>query len=546
MHSIPDTQSDSATLHYLQASDAAALQSFPDSGIPNIPSILGGLDYIDAELSQHNISYFSSQHSRINIPATGRAILVANNPLGSLNALALLRFVSEIRPDVKLVSLDTLQSCSSLRGLVIDTKGKSWAQRKAAVKAIFAALADEELLILFPGKVLSRGVPAKPKEGKWNHRFLRLALNTCAPLLPVHIKIQYAKRPLVRPSLWRAQRARNLHIHVGQIIPINALNKERKALHKQCHLLKRHLYSVAKGRPGFFQTQKAIVHPQHPARLREELQASTRLGETGDGQLVYLFDYQPDSLVMKEIGRLREYTFRYVGEGTGERVDLDRYDRYYRQLVLWSESNMEIVGAYRIGEPADILSRQGVEGLYCNALFRLNAALQNKLSKAVELGRSFVQPKYWGKRSLEYLWYGIGAYLASRPEVDYLYGPVSISNSYPKAAKDALVCFYDYYFGDQENLATARQPYIFEASDKNQFQFTDNYHNDFKRLKAYLAYLDVKVPTLYKQYSELGEPGGVRFLDFSVDPAFSYCVDGLVWVDINKMKVKKRTRYLGR
>lgn len=247
---------------------------------------------------------------------------------------------------------------------------------------------------------------------------------------------------------------------------------------------------------------------------------------------------------MAEIGRLREIAFRCVGEGTGRRRDLDRHDRHYRHLILWDEEDLEIAGAYRLGEASSMPADQ----LYSASLFRYSEAMEACLAQGVELGRSFVQPRYWGRRSLDYLWYGIGAYLRRHPEVRYLFGPVSLSNSYPKRARDLLVWFYRHYFPDTEGLARANNPYPLGADLQRELSslFVGNdYSTDFARLREQLEYLGVSVPTLYKQYSELCEPGGVRFADFGVDADFGFCIDGLVVVDIRRVKARKRQRYIG-
>ncbi|MDQ6966784.1 MAG: GNAT family N-acetyltransferase, partial [Mariprofundaceae bacterium] len=164
-----------------------------------------------------------------------------------------------------------------------------------------------------------------------------------------------------------------------------------------------------------------------------------------------------------------------------------------------------------------------------------------------ELGRSFVQPRYWGRRSLDYLWYGIGAFLRNNPEYRYLFGPVSISNSYPAAAKDMLVYFYTTYFADSPEQARARIPYRLDAESERQMgeAFCGNdYKRDYVLLKSRMGHLGCSVPTLFKQYGELCETGGVRFLDFNIDPDFADCVDGLVVLDLQCLKSSKRERYI--
>ncbi len=161
----------------------------------------------------------------------------------------------------------------------------------------------------------------------------------------------------------------------------------------------------------------------------------------------------------------------------------------------------------------------------------------------LELGRSFVQHKYWGKRSLDYLWFGIGAFLQRHPGFRYLFGPVSLSDHYPKAAKDLLIQFYTLYFGCTDGIASSKLPYLLPKDYPHSFS-GDNYKTDFNQLKHQLANMGMVVPTLYKQYTETYQAGGVHFIGFNIDPDFNHCVDGLVLADLNTLKPKKRARYM--
>ncbi|WP_240473990.1 hypothetical protein [Salinivibrio socompensis] len=155
--------------------------------------------------------------------------------------------------------------------------------------------------------------------------------------------------------------------------------------------------------------------------------------------------------------------------------------------------------------------------------------------------------KYWGKRSLDYLWLGIGALLAERPQYRYLFGPVTISNAMPQPAKELLIFFYRIYFSGDKSCARSKRPYQLADSKKSELldHFCgNNYARDLKKLKMLLDHLGVGIPTLYKQYSELCEPGGVQFLDFGVDPDFADCIDGLVLVDLTRLKPKRYQRYI--
>jgi putative hemolysin len=317
-------------------------------------------------------------------------------------------------------------------------------------------------------------------------------------------------------------------------------------------MFRKHLYLIGAGKAGVYATEKCIAHPENRQLLRQELKRAERIGETTDGKSIYLADYDQAPKLIREIGRLREYTFRKVDEGTGSKRDTDRFDIHYRHIVLWDDAELEVVGAYRIGECASILPKHAINGLYMRQLCRFSPAFAEQiLPHAIELGRSFVQPRYWGSRALDYLWQGIGAYLRHHPQVHYMYGPVSLSHAYPRAARDALVWFYLHHFKAGGDWMRAMTPYTLSdmthAEMQQLFAVHDaeqTYEQQFRILKGYLKSLEVSVPTLFKQYGELCEPGGVRFFDFGLDKDFSDCVDGYLLVDVEKIKASKRERYI--
>jgi hypothetical protein len=206
------------------------------------------------------------------------------------------------------------------------------------------------------------------------------------------------------------------------------------------------------------------------------------------------------------------------------------------------------VGAYRLGETASILRAQGMTGLYTHSLFKFDTAFEAYAKDAIELGRSFVQPRYWGSRALDYLWQGLGAYLRHHPQIRYMFGPVSISARYPRAARDLMVHFYRHYFGCRRYLGEAKIPY--KLSQSSQAECRDlfsgeDFEQDQQELKHRLSLYDLTIPTLFKHYTDLCEPGGACFLDFGVDPDFANCTDGMILVDVQRVKAAKRKRYIG-
>ncbi|WP_133012308.1 GNAT family N-acyltransferase [Marinomonas flavescens] len=518
-----------------------------------------GFEFIDRVLDHFNFTYQVGQMDRRNIPASGRMMIIANHPLGALDGLALLRLVGEIRPDVKIVGNDLLMGFDGLKSLVLPVDNMGGKTGRQQLKAIMNCLHNEEAVIIFPAGEVSRLSPSGVKDQRWNHNYLKLAQKTNSPLLPVHIGgrnsiLFYTSSLIYRPlstiqlanEMFR-QRNRKIPMQVGQAIPIQELAKLPLNDKEKSKLVKRHLYRIAKGKKPLLKTEKTVEHPQNRQLIRNELKQSELLGSTKDNKQIYLFNYDPMSVIMKEIGRLREISFRKVGEGTGERSDLDKFDQHYRHLILWDEEELEIVGAYRIGEVARYMKEDNQNRIYSAELFRYSCDMEPYFEQGIELGRSFIQPKYWGKRSLDYLWYGIGAYLNRHPDIRYMFGPVSLSNSYPQIAKDFIVSFYTLYFSDKEHLAKSFTPYQVNPEHteiiSGLFSGT-SYEEDFKILKEQLGHFGASVPTLFKQYSELCEEGGVRFLDFGVDADFGYCVDGLVLVDLNTVKEAKRKRYL--
>ncbi|HET6784138.1 MAG TPA: GNAT family N-acyltransferase, partial [Pseudoxanthomonas sp.] len=184
----------------------------------------------------------------------------------------------------------------------------------------------------------------------------------------------------------------------------------------------------------------------------------------------------------------------------------------------------------------------GLKSLYTASLFRYTDDVVPHLAEGMELGRSFVAPEYWGSRSIDYLWQGIGAYLCRHPNVRYLFGAVSLSAALPLAAREQIVAYYARYHGDAEGRAVSRHPFQYRGVPPS-FGELDA-ETAFGVLKSNLDSLGATIPMLYKQYTELCEPGGARFLAFGVDPAFSDSIDGLIEVDLQCIRPKKRARYL--
>ncbi|OUS56230.1 acyltransferase [Enterobacter kobei] len=520
---------------------------------------LKGLDMVEQVLEHLDILCTVSARDLEQIPEHGPLVIIANHPTGTLDGLALLYAVSRVRRDVKVVTNRMLTHLEPLSSLFIPVDNMGGRTAKSSLVQMEQHLQNAGVLIFFPAGEVSRPTRKGIHDKKWHPGFIKLASKLRAPLLPVHIQahnsLLFYASTLVSPTLSMLllmqqmfrRRHSQLPIKIGQQIAWHHWHSATLSSREMAEQCRQHVMRLGKGMPGVFKTQCAIARPEDRATLKRALAQAECLGKTGDGKLIYLWQRngQEEAPLLRELGRLREIAFRAVEEGSGKRRDTDRYDDDYLHLILWDDEDLEIVGAYRFMTTAKQVAHRGPEGLYSYSLFHYDDKMQDVLEHGIELGRSFIQPRYWGRRGLDYLWSGIGAYLARYPHYRYLFGPVSISGGLPPAARDLLVAFYRLWFPASHPLAASRQPYPASLPDVlAQFGGVD-YVDDLTKLKSLLGNLGCGIPPLYKQYSELCEPGGVQFIDFGSDPAFNNCVDGLVLVDLCYLKTNRYQRYIG-
>ncbi|MBW9400145.1 lysophospholipid acyltransferase family protein [Leclercia sp. EC_58] len=515
---------------------------------------LKGLDMVEQVLEHLDILCTIPAHDLEQIPAHGPLIVIANHPTGTLDGLALLYAVSRVRRDVKVVTNRMLTHLAPLSSLFIPVDNMGGRTAKSSFTLMEQHLQNGGVLIFFPAGEVSRPTRTGIRDKKWQPGFIKLAGKFRAPLLPVHIharnSLLFYASTLLSPDLsmlllmqqmFRRRHSR-LPVKIGQQIGWHHWNSPTLSAREMAEQCRQHVLRLGKGLPGVFKTESAIARPEDRAILKRELAQAESLGTTADGKSIYLWQRngQEEAPILRELGRLREIAFRAVAEGSGKRRDTDRYDDDYLHLILWDDDDLEIVGAYRFMPTA----LQGRDALYSHSLFHYGDDMDEILEHGIELGRSFIQPRYWGRRGLDYLWSGIGAYLARYPHYRYLFGPVSISGGLPPAARDLLVAFYRLWFPATHPLATSRRPYPASLPDVLAQFGGEDYVEDLTRLKSLLGNLGCGIPPLYKQYSELCEPGGVQFIDFGSDPAFNNCVDGLVLVDLCYLKASRYQRYI--
>lgn len=518
-----------------------------------------GITFIDEVLETIDFSYLVSKKDKDKIPSEGKLIVIANHPLGGLDGLVLLKLLSEIRGNVKILVNDVLLNIDNLKDHFLPVDIFSGNMRKENLTAITDAIKNEDALVIFPSGEVSRFGLNGLHDSKWNKGALTLANKYNVPVLPVFIHAKnsfffylvsfFNKRlsMFLLPRELFNKKGKVITINIGDPIPAKSFSSYIRKDNIQLKLLRKHVSLIGKGKKGIFSTEKNIIHPVSRKLIKKELQSAELLGETSDGKKILLLSYQNFPIVMSEISRLREITFRRIGEGTGNKNDIDVFDKYYKHIVLWDDKELDIVGAYRIGICNEIIAKHGSNGLYTNSLFSYSDEFESYLPAAVELGRSFVQAKYWNTSALDYLWMGIGSFLAKHPEINFLFGPVSLSNSYSEEAKNLIVYFYNKWFGSFDKIVSAKCQ--FNISPQKQIELENvfnnqNYADEFKCLKNMLKVYGFAIPTLFKQYSDLCKEGGVKFLDFGIDNDFQNCIDGFILVDVDLIKDKKKERYI--
>ena len=541
-------------------------------------SHLSPFDFIEAVFGELDFRYHFNSDGFENIPARGGIIIIANHPLGALDGLSVLHLVLGVRKDVKIVANQLLSKITPLAPLLLPVDNMKGDSRKADLANITRALEADQAVIFFPAGEVSRLSARGINDKEWDAGFLRFAERLNMPILPIYIQARnsslfYAVSRLssvLSMLMLPAEMVRysgQLRFHISAAITADQIAKLALPRKQKITLLRKQLYGLPKGAKPVFAARASLIPPLDRACLKDELEAAEELGCTSDGKRIILFTPHAGSAVLDELGRLREQAFRAVGEGTGHSKDTDEYDLHYRHIIVWDEALLEIAGAYRLGEvwkwyaqdkhpraatgiysssPPISASDLG-EKLYSAQLFTFDGEVEEIMEAGLELGRSFVQPRFWGNRSLDYLWQGIGAYVARHPRVRYLFGPVSLSAALPMRARDMLVWHYQNYYPENRFFARPKAPFKLSVSAINDIEAVmcgEDLEADFARLREQLGHMQVRVPTLYRQYSDLCHAGGVSFSAFNVDANFSMCLDSFVMVDLETVKASKFERYV--
>jgi putative hemolysin len=494
------------------------------------------------------------------VPREGPLVVVANHPHGLLDGLVIASVIRRARKDFRFLANSMLAGIAGLEPYVIsvDVFGNSGAINRAAAREGIRWLRSGGALITFPAGEVSSfvGIPPLVADREWSEGPLRIARATGSKIVQSFISggnsliFHFAGfahpgfRTLLLGRELLNKRGRDVRVAFGS--PMSPSIAERP--HANEYLRRRTwVMGQTRGTPNC-STQRsqvpiaAAVDPVALERNVAQLSEDRILFRSGVWT-VLLTPAKELPNVLEEIGRLRELTFRNVGEGTGRRSDLDKFDEHYQHLVLWKSDTREIVGAYRLADVEDIVQRCGVRGLYTRTLFRYGRDFVERLTPGIELGRSFVRPEYQRRpQPLFYLWRGIGAVLARHQRFRYLFGPVSISNDYSAAARDLVARYFRIHSRAVDWSVRPRRP--LRPTHTNQVTDVLPWLTDTDELAQMLADLEPDgkgLPVLLRHYLGIG----AEVVDFNVDPAFSDALDALIVVDLTRCVRRALARYTG-
>lgn len=303
---------------------------------------------------------------------------------------------------------------------------------------------------------------------------------------------------------------------------------------------------------------ETIISPIDKEVMVKELKQEFFIRKTNNGSNeIYIFDAHQCPNMMKEIGRLREITFRDAGGGTGKSIDIDDFDVAeipFKQLVVWDPEDKQITGGYRFieGKYLSDGSREGTVSSPTARLFKFSETfVRDYLPWSIELGRSFVQPKYQptydirkGMYSLDNLWDGLGAIVKDHPEVKYLFGKITMYSQYDRLARDLVLFFMQKHFPDEKNLMRPRDPLKLETNEKILRNiFTGyNYEEDYKILVNQVRQLHENVPPLVNAYMNLSNT--MRSFGTSLNPHFGNVEETGIIVTIADIYDFKKDRHI--
>ncbi len=525
-----------------------------------------GIEFIDAILAGCGVEIEFDERDLKNIPKEGSFIAIANHPYGGIEGLVLLKMLLTVRADAKLMANFLLKKIPNLSDYFIAVNPFENIEHSSSISGLKNTL---ELLNqgtpigIFPaGEVSTFDMESQQVTDRlWHPVVGKIIAKAKVPVVPVYFHgnngLLFNLLSMIHPALRTAKLPSELFNKQGQTIklrigkPINIADyPEYNNSTKLLSFLRARTYALGTG----LEEEKKLFNPRNIFKIKKlpEAFAPEMDGAILEKEVEPLRDtyrvwqeknYEvfiaPTSVipnVIREIGRLREITFREIGEGTNKSVDLDEYDIYYHHLFIWDTEAKLIVGAYRIGLGDEIFYSQGKNGFYLNELFKIKEQLMPVLRKSIELGRSFIRKEYQQKPlPLFLLWKGIFKFLIDNPRYRYLIGPVSISNSFSKFSKSLIVDYINRNHFDHEMAQYVKPRRKFKVDfSKIDADMLMAGEDSFKNLDDIISEVEtrsMKVPVLLRQYIALN----ANIICFNIDPKFADCLDGFLVLDFQKV-----------
>jgi putative hemolysin len=526
---------------------------------------LPGPEFLDAILEHYEIDFEIPEEDLKRLPKTGPYITISNHPLGGIDGVLLLKLLSKERPDFKIIANFLLHRIEPLKPYIMPVNPfENHKDAKSSImgfKSALAHLKEGHPLGIFPA-----GEVSTYRDGKlvvdrpWEEAAIKLIRKAEVPVVPIYFharnsrlfytlsKINDVFRTAKLPSELTSQSRRPIKVRIGQPISVNTQNEE-ETLESFTELLRKKTYLLA----NVFEKERLIDKvptslkiPKPPKKIATQVSTKILEGEIerlrekdcrvlqSKNYEVYLAQQKDIPFCLNEIGRQREVTFREVGEGTNNAIDLDKFDSYYHHLFLWDDDAKTIVGAYRMGLGSEIFKKYGIDGFYLQDLFRFEPELYGMMEQSIEMGRAYIVKEYQQKpMPLFLLWKGIVHTTLRHPEHKYLIGGVSISNQFSNFSKSLMIEFMKSNYWDPYVAQYIRPKKEFKVQLKDadkEFVFDETQAdlNKFDKLISEVEPGSLRLPVLIKKYIKQN----AKVVAFNVDPLFNNSVDGLMYIRI--------------
>lgn len=529
---------------------------------------LSDLPFLNAILDEFQIKFEIPEEDLKRLPKEGAYITISNHPLGGIDGILLLKLMLEREPEFKIIANFLLHRIEPMKPYIMPVNPfethKDAKSSVLGIKETLRHLSDGKPLGMFPaGEVSTYKDGVLVVDKPWEVGAIKVIRKAQVPVVPIYFHAKNSRlfyflsnlndtfRTAKLPSELLTQKNRVIKVRIGKPISVNEQN-EYDTIESYSEFLRKKTYMLAnafyKGTKSLLNTPsfkipkspKEIAKPANHDKILEEMDM---LNE-GDYRLlqsknyhVYLVTADKIPNILHEIGRLREITFRDVGEGTNESLDLDQYDKYYHHMFLWDTETQLIAGAYRMGLGSHIYGKYGIEGFYLHELFRFEPELYDMMHNSIEMGRAFITKEYQLKpMPLFLLWKGIVHTTLRYPEHKYLIGGVSISNQFSEFSKSLMIEFmkshyYDPYVAQYIHPKKDYKVILKDADKDFVFNETEADLNKFDKIIDEVEPGNLRLPVLIKKYIKQN----ARVVAFNVDPLFNNAVDGLMYIRISDL-----------